>query len=189
MQYLGRVNFPIPVSPKLFLDFFSGSGHLWKALRAQLGHAATVVEIDFLHGPQFDLTKRSLQRFVANLIKKHRVIMVWLGTPCTTWSRARRGGGSGPPPIRTNEHIWGLPHLSDCDQNKINKGNLMLKFSAYIFRLCIRHKVAVALENPHSSMLWQTPQMKYLLQHREVDSDYTDFCQEGCLFRKRTRIM
>lgn len=115
--------------------------------------------------------------------------MVWLGTPCTTWSRARRGGGSGPPPIRTNEHIWGLPHLSDCDQNKINKGNLMLKFSAYIFRLCIRRKVAVALENPHSSMLWQTPQMKYLLQHREVDSDYTDFCQEGCLFRKRTRIM
>ncbi len=171
------------------LEIFSGSGHFSKALRKHLGAFVNVVELDYIHGPQFDLTKRSLQQFVLRLIRKRWVVAVWLGTPCNTWSRARRGGGTGPGPIRDNNHLWGLPNLSDKDQSKINVGNALLKFSAAVFRLCLSLNIPVVLENPLTSMLWQTPPVQHLLSHKHVFHEHTDFCQENKPFRKRTRFM
>ena len=72
-------------------------------------------------------------------------MFVWLGTPCNTWSRARRGGGNGPAPIRDSNHLWGLPNLSEKDQSKIEVGNALLKFSAAVFRLCVSLKIPVVL--------------------------------------------
>ena len=171
------------------LEIFSGSGHFSKALRRQLPPKIEVVEIDLIHGPQFDLTKRSFQRFVLGLIKRGRVLMVWIGTPRSSWSRARRGGGYGPPPLRDNTFIWGLPDLSESDAHKAHVGNVLLKFSAAVFRLCIQLRIPVVLENPLTSMLWVSPPIRHLLQHRHVMHEYTDFCQEGCPYRKRTQLM
>ena len=116
-------------------------------------------------------------------------MFVWLGTPCNTWSRARRGGGNGPAPIRDSNHLWGLPNLSEKDQSKIEVGNALLKFSAAVFRLCVSLKIPVVLENPLTSMLWKTPPVQHLLSHKHVFHEYTDFCQENKPFRKRTQFM
>lgn len=171
------------------LEIFSGSGHFSKALRRHFGVFVNVIELDYIHGPQFDLTKRSLQRFVLRLLRKRHIVFVWLGTPCNTWSRARRGGGNGPAPIRDNDHLWGLPNLSEKDQSKIEVGNALLKFSAAVFRLCVSLKIPVVLENPLTSMLWKTPPIQHLLSHKYVFHEYTDFCQENKPFRKRTQFM
>ena len=64
-----------------------------------------------------------------------------------------------------------------------------MKFSAKVYRCCLRHDVPVALENPHTSRLWLAPPIRHLLQHKDTSSGYTDFCMDGKPFRKRTRLM
>eukprot|EP00438_Fugacium_kawagutii_P010865 Skav216249 [mRNA] locus=scaffold20:133295:138540:- [translate_table: standard] len=171
------------------LEIFAGSGHFSRAMRRCVPPSVSVIEIDIKHGPQFDLTKRSFQRFVLGLLKRGCVLMVWLGTPCNSWSRARRGGGTGPPPLRNNQHIMGLPSLSEKDALKVDIGNRLMLFSAAVIRICLRFGIPVVMENPHTSMIWQAPSIMHLLHHRHVEQCYTDFCMEGCAYRKRTRLV
>lgn len=171
------------------LELFSGSGHFSRALRRCVPASVHVYEVDINHGPQFDLTKRSFQRFIFKLIKKGKVVMVWLGTPRNSWSRARRGDGTDPPLLRNQQYVWGIPGLSESDAHKVAVGNILLKFSAAVFRLCLRLQIPVVLENPHTSMIWYASPVQHLLTHRSVNYEFTDFCQDGCQYRKRTRFL
>ena len=115
-----------------------------------------------------------------------------MGTPCNSWSMARRGpkGAAGPPgPLRDKNYLLGLPDLNDRDQHRVDMGNNLMKFSASVFSLCRNLGVAVALENPHTSMIWQAEPMKQLAAHPRVHSEYSDFCMEGVAWRKRTRFL
>ena len=171
------------------LELFSGCGHFSRAVRRRL-KKVWCAEVDILHGPQFDMTLPRYQRHVIELLVSGEVAYVWLGTPCNSWSRARRNDGKGPGPLRDdNDFLLGLPGLSDKDQQKVQIGNILMKFTAKIFRICLQRGIPVALENPHTSRLWLTSPIKHLLQHRHVSWGYTDFCQDGMPFRKRTRLM
>lgn len=171
------------------LEIFSGSGHFSRAIRRKL-KSVCAFEIDSCYGPQFDLTKPKIQKEIVNLIKSGVVQYVWLGTPCNSWSRARRNDGRGPGPLRDDTTgLMGLPNLSEKDNIKVTIGNSLMKFSAYIFRLCVQLHIPVALENPHTSRLWLTPQLRHLLNHKYCKWGYTDFCQDGTAWRKRTRIL
>ena len=173
----------------LGLEIFSGSGHFSRAVRRRLKRVFCV-EVDNCHGPQFDLTVSKIQKEILYLIATKQVAFVWLGTPCNSWSRARRWDGRGPGPLR-DDHLFlmGLTGLSEKDQRKVDIGNSLMKFSAKIFRCCIQHNVPVALENPHTSRLWLAPPIKHLLNHKYTNWGYTDFCMDGKPFRKRTRLM
>ena len=96
----------------------------------------TVVTIDILQSTVHDLEKKSLQSFIVDLIERGLVVGVWMGTPCTSWSRARRHDGKGPPPLRSDEHLWGLAGLNLKDQARVKSGNNHLLFSLRVFRLC-----------------------------------------------------
>ena len=90
------------------LEIFSGSGHLARAAQKAFGHQVTVFQVDVQHGPQFDLTQRRVQRELVQLIQSGQVAFVWLGTPCNSWSTARRFDGKGPGPIRSDTQVMGL---------------------------------------------------------------------------------
>ena len=78
------------------------------------------VEVDIAHGPQFDLNSHRIQQEIINLLKSHQVKFIWMGTPCNSWSRARKWDGRGPGPLRDDhEGLMGLPNLSDKDQHKV----------------------------------------------------------------------
>ena len=173
----------------LGLEIFSGSGHFSRAVRRRLKRIFCV-EVDNCHGPQFDLTVAKIQKEILHLIATKQVAYVWLGTPCNSWSRARRWDGRGPGPLRDDHHfLMGLTGLSERDQLKVKIGNSLMKISAKIFRCCIQHNVPVALENPHTSRLWLAPPIRHLLCHKSTNWGYTDFCMDGKPFRKRTRLM
>ena len=138
----------------------------------------------------FDLSKRRLQQQLLTFIKHNNVQFVWLGTPCNSWSRARRNDGRGPGPLRDDaQFLYGFPSLCPRDFDKVRLGNCLMRFSARVFRLCLDLQIPVILENPHTSRLWLAPPIKHLLQHGKVDACYTDYCQEGTPWRKRTRLM
>ena len=112
-----------------------------------------------------------------------------LETQCSSWSRARRGPpGSGWAAIRDNNHILGLPNLSEADENKVLLGNIHARNTASIIRICLRHHVPCMLENPLTSMLWKYPALLHLQDHSSFESHTLDQCQFGAPWRKATRI-
>ena len=171
------------------LELFSGCGRLTKSIRRQLKQVFCI-EVDIVHGPQFDLCRQSVQKEITDLIRSGVVRYVWLGTPCNSWSRARRNDGKGPGPLRDDDQfILGFSSCTPVDAEKIKIGNQLMYFSARIFRLCLQLQIPVILENPHTSRLWLAPPIKHLLTHRRVESGWTDFCQDHMPWRKRTKLM
>ena len=66
-------------------------------------------------------------------------IGVWMGIPCTSWSRARRGlPGSGWCAIRSSDHLLNLPDFTPADQLRIRLGSATAKASGRLIRFCIR---------------------------------------------------
>ena len=114
---------------------------------------------------------------------------VWLGTPCSSWSRARRADGKGPGPLRSDTQIYGLPGLSSSDQAKIRLGNSLMRFSASVAEICIDRHIPFCIENPWTSRIWLTRQFKSLLKCSHVSFNYTDFCGDLQPWRKRTGLL
>ena len=171
------------------LELFSGCGRFSRAVRKKLPHIFCV-EVDIGHGPQFDLSIRRIQQEIFSLIHSGAVKYVWMGTPCNSWSRARRWDGRGPGPLRDDgEGLLGLPNLSPTDQKKVELGNALMRFSAKIFRMCITLDIPVVLENPHTSRLWRAPPIRHLMLHSHTTYFSTDFCQDGTPWRKRTGLL
>ena len=116
----------------LGLEIFSGHGRFSKAIRKKMAHLFCA-EVDICHGSPFDLSSHHIQQENFRLLQTHQVKYVWLGTPCNSWSRARRWDGRGPGPLRDDgSFLMGLPNLSHADQRKVQLGNNM-RFSAKIF--------------------------------------------------------
>ena len=173
----------------LFLEIFSGSGNLSRAIARSFRGNLTAVAIDIVHGAEHDLEKRNIQQFVLAAIRAGKVAGVWLGTPCTSWSRVRRNDGRGPGPLRSDQLLRGLPNLSEADQARVKTGNILADFSALIFETCEKMGIPVCLENPSTSRLWLLPRFKRLSAKSSVQFQVSDYCQDGKPWRKRTGLM
>ena len=171
------------------LEIFSGSGRMSQALRSSVKPWAQVYEIDIQHGPQFDLTSPRFQRFVRDLISSGRVVAVWIGTPCSSWSRARCHDNCGPGPLRSDTCLYGLPNLSAADRRKVQFGNSLMRFSASVAEICLQRHIPFCIENPYTSRIWLTRQFQSLRRSKHVDFCYTDFCGDNQAWRKRTGLL
>lgn len=172
------------------LELFPGSGRFAAAWRRGLRREnIPIFEIDFKHGSQYDLCSPSLQRFIRGLIRSRIVCAVWLGTPCNSFSRARDIPGTGPGPLRSDSHIYGLPHLTGKDLLKVRIGNRMARFSIGILQLCDSMHVPAAMENPHTSRLWLLPGVQQLSVRKSFETSVVDYCSFGMDWRKRTRLL
>ena len=98
---------------------------------------------------QCDLTSDHLWLDLVNRVSNHEFTLVWMGTPCTTFSIARQGP-PGPVALRTLEHLYGKPSnvLSQSDSAAVQQGNYFAFKSANMAWICIRHGVGFAIENP-----------------------------------------
>ena len=54
----------------------------------------------------------------------------------------------GPPPLRSNEFVLGLPSLRASDQTKVSEGNLFVRFSAQLLTIAAGLLLPFTLENP-----------------------------------------
>jgi len=120
------------------------------------------------------------------------VTALWLGTPCSSWSTARRGRpGSPGGPLRTVECIWGVPEAlaRPKDAAKIEVGNRTMRMSARLLAAAIRRGIPCAIENPASSRIWHAPPIAQLALREDTCCHVLDFCQFGSRHRKRTRLL
>ena len=151
------------------------------------GLGIAVFEMDIRREGQSDLTLRRVQRTVRSWFLRGLVAALWLGTPCTSFSRARERGPGGA--IRTQQYPMGLAEVSAVDKEKIRIGNILARVSASLFDLAVQMQIPVALENPWTSWLWHMPGIRRLINMPRVLLDKFDFCEYGMPWRKRTGLM
>jgi hypothetical protein len=109
--------------------------------------------------------------------------------PCTTFSRARKFDGVGPGPLRTDQHLWGLPGLGSSDARKLRQGNQLFLFSLRILRLCDQLRIPFVIENPLTSMAWEVPAMKSFISDSKASECDLDFCMFGEAWKKPTKLV
>ena len=193
-EALRAVAFATGTLMPLFLELFCGSKHLMQGMQMRVPSFG----VDILDG--YDLCEPSVQTAVSSAIAAGWIISVWMGLPCNSWSKARRGRpwkqgrrrGGYPVALRDLKNLWGLPRdsLSPADQRTLQMHNTLVIFAFKVIDLCIQLQVPVAMENPSASMLWSLPELQSRihdsLQH--VRSVTTDYCCWGTPWRKRTTM-
>ena len=146
------------------------------------------LEFDIQHGEHFNLLHHDVYEIARGWICSRMVKTAWFGTPCNTWSTARRGppGGKMPCSLRSAEFVMGLPALEAKDREKVRVGNLLAARAAELQRRCQELKIPWGEENPGSSFLWQHSWRRKMEKVAEVY--YVDYCSYGTVFRARTRL-
>ena len=180
-----RLNQLLQLAPSVFLELFSGDGGMCQAV-ARAGHPS--LGLDIKGG--FDLCDVTVQAVVTGAIRARHAWAVWLGTECSSWSRARRGpvGSRMPRALRSDEHLWGLPGLSPADQRRADMGNAMAQFTISVIRLCVELGIPVGLENPLSSRLWKLPELDALTSLPCSQIVKLHMCQFGAQWMKPTQV-
>ena len=109
------------------------------------------------------------------------------GTPCTTYSQARRNDG-GPRPLRTQDWLRGLPHLEPWERAKVEEGTFFMELTILWIRAG-GPELVWSVENPANSMLWLTPEFKQLQQDTGAVLYLLDACAYGSPHKKPTGWM
>ena len=163
------------------VEVFSGSGR-WSRAMAAVGFEVRAWDIK--NGPDYDVTvAKNWTRLLQDIAVAD---VVHLGTPCESFSTARRGKlGSPGGPMRSKECPMGLPNLLPKDAAKVALGNKLLGLSLRIVRRCCQQRVPVSLENPRRSRIWWTPSMLGALR-RHGHKVCVDYCQFGLPWQKAT---
>ena len=162
-----------------FLELFAGGAHLSGALR-DAGYA--VVSLDIRNGALEDHLHPAFWGVIRGWLQGGVIIGVWLGTPCTTWSRALRR------PLRSIEAPMGLEDLSPSELSRLQVGNDTFRLSVRVLDTCVRLGIPAYLENPSASIMWHAPLLEPLLQRPDCYVHILDMCRFGTPWRKRTKI-
>jgi hypothetical protein len=141
------------------------------------------------------MTSPRLVNYINHLIEKGQVQFVWRGTPCASWSLARRGPAGTPGgPLRSLQHLFGHPDAlaRPHDHAKIIQGNRTMQATASVLRACLRSNAPCVLENPCGSPLFRVRPIAALCRHPQATPHVCDFCQyenaHFCLCRPVSKL-
>jgi hypothetical protein len=86
---------------------------------------ARLCAMDIAIDSRLDLTDSRAVSVIIGWIRSGGVAGVFLGTPCNSRSRARRGPPTGgcPPALRDLEHIWGFGKFEGAHLRALQLGN------------------------------------------------------------------
>ena len=134
-----------------YLEIFSGSGRLSSSLLKKLASVGKsdvqVIRIDVRDNAKDDILRAECFLRIQRLVNSGKCLGVWMAPPCSTWSTSRRHDGTGAPPLRSPDHVMGLPGLSSNDYTKVKEANDMVDRSFKIAANCILNRVPFAIEN------------------------------------------
>ena len=178
---------------QIFIEVFSGTGRLAAALRAR---NMLVLEWDILNGPLWDLTRRDARRALRGSILAGHVWGLHMGTPCSSFSRARDRGPprqpgvpSYPCRLRSDTEPWGMCEVwHPKDRAAIDLGNSLARFSHSLALLARHMSLPLTVENPAGSRLWALPPFASMLRWPHSHNIVTHFCAWGTCWQKPTRV-
>ena len=163
------------------LELFSGSSRLLDAIREctdSWGEAWDISE-----GGEYDVLVSENLELLLRRLRQGWYWWVHIAPPCATFSKARS------PPLRSGEHIWGLPYLDSGSQAKLDEGNLLCLVAVEVARLCLRLAIPFTLENPAGSFIWSFPPLLEVLEKEEIWRVEMDYCMYGEMWKKPTAFI
>ncbi|CAK0788060.1 unnamed protein product [Prorocentrum cordatum] len=171
---------------RFFVELMCGSAAFAKAVHAA-GWASE--GWDYADDPRADLLDESLIDSLVLRISRKEVAGVHVGLDCKTWSRARKNDGRGPPPLRDDANVHGLPRLAAADAEKVRIANRLLANVLRLLAAAVEAGVPFSLENPRSSRLWLVPEL--LDRAREAHAEWAsvDYCQYQVPWKKSTTFL
>ncbi|CAK0894772.1 unnamed protein product [Prorocentrum cordatum] len=168
----GRRRRPAGIPP--FAELTCGSAHL----AAAVGECGLAAEgWDYIDGAAADLEVPAVIEGFRQRIRQRRLCGLHFGLDCKTWSRARKNDGLGPPPLRSDQHIFCLPALAPADQRKIDSANVIFRNILSLVEEAVAANLFVLIENPASSRHWMTPQLLDLANAYKAKFHRVDYCQ------------
>ena len=170
---------------QVFLEIFSGCGRLGKTIARD--NNWPVLLWDICLGERYDLRSSQNRRLILGWIRAGFIIGGHCGTPCNSFSRAR-DRRPGPPPLRSDTMVMGLPGLAAHDQIKVSEGNLFMRFTVQIMMLAASLMLPWTFENPARSRIWLTPPVLRMLRRRCCTFTIFEMCMFGTSWRKPTAI-
>ena len=172
-----------------FLEIFSGSARLTEQVKLLRMPILPPVDIEcspWVPVPQDALDAAFWDRLMS-LALIGALFFVHFGTPCNTFTSARKLDG-GPRPLRSATQPMGLDDLSPENQALVFLGNCFLFRTVELALAVFDAGGDFSIENPLLSLLWLTPTMGSLqLRARTMDVDL-DQCMFGAPSMKPTRL-
>ncbi len=172
-----------------FVEVYSGTARLTQVMRS-LG-VKCLPPIDVTISPlvpdAFDVVDVEQWSFFMKLAKTGSIFFAHFGTPCNTFSAARKDDG-GPPPLRSAEAPWGLADLSEENQHLVFLGNLFLLRSLEASAVIVEMGGNISIENPLRSLLWETPAFQSAVAALRLFMVDFDQCMYGAPTVKPTRL-
>ena len=173
-----------------FLELFSGTANLTQAMLDQ--GIPCLPPVDITPCPlvprPMDVVDSANWDLIMHIIRVGGVRFLHCGTPCNTFSSARKADG-GPPPLRSKDRPLGLQELSADNQALVFLGNLFLDRSVEAIFHVLAHGGDFSLENPELSLMWNTPQVARLLHWARAYTVDFDQCIFGAPSVKPTRLL
>ena len=193
-----------------FVELCAGSGKLSAAMKKR-GFKVFPVDHEFnQHQPHattvcLDLQKPHDQGVLVNMLSTAPVAHVHMGLPCGTCSRAREkalprhlsGLFAAPPPLRDGNNLFGFPHLSGTNLQKVQSANQLYRFAVTVLRLCFERGITISIENPERSWLWailtqlvlQTKDQAFISWFGALERVSFHGCMHGGARKKHTRLL
>ena len=178
----------LPQLPKRFaLEIFAGTARICRAL---CGVDVACYPVDICIFPSRNVLSLDIEHRMVHWIQSNSISFIWLGLPCTSFSKARKWDGLGPGPLRDYDNLNGFPWLPLHDQHKVWHGNELLRFALRIMTTCEQLRIPYAVENLYSSYTWHMLGMKrFISKFLPSYVESLDFCQYGKPWKKTTTIL
>lgn len=173
-----------------FLEVFSGTATLTSAVRSLNIPCLPPIDITICEEvpTPFDVVDAEQWEFILALCRSGAILFLHCGTPCNTFSSARKLDG-GPPPLRSATYPLGLPGLSEENLALVFLGNLFLLRSAEACAAVFARGGNFSIENPEASLLWAAPPTKALARACRAFMISFDQCEFGAPSVKPTSLL
>ena len=144
---------------------------------------------DIIYGEEFDLTQLPTIRRLQADARAGELLGCMIAITCRSWSTARNRTNV----LRSKTEPWGLSQpyrpWSEKDPERLAEGNLQLTRILPLLRTLVECGIPFAFENPHSSLVWYTPEIQAIAQHKDASFVVVDQCAWRRPWRKRTRLL
>ena len=173
-----------------FLELFAGKAGITEAVflaGVPVLPPVDIVASDLVRTP-VDLVDATFWQSLVDILVLGVVFFLHCGTPCNTFTAARKADG-GPPPLRSPQEPLGLEGLSEQDSCLVFLGNVFLDRTVEACSLVFAFGGDFLIENPLLSLLWQTPQLLQLVRSARTFNLECDQCVFGTPWMKPTRFV
>ena len=162
----------------LFVEICCGSAKLSYCI-ANVGKPTISIDHDrnrhsaWKPAVKIDLSLADQCAVILGWILDYKIDMAWLALPCGTGSRARDIViAGGPPPLRSESFVRGLPNLTDRDLQRVLAANSIYDNSYVLILALLSVGAKVVIENPSRSWLWSFPEYQQLQELGLFDVEF-----------------